>query len=131
MNQHALALAQLRDAMDQLIGGGVVQNQTDRFGGIESGGNSHQFGFRQHDVARISAGLGHRGDQIAGLPLRNAGAAGINDADDIVAGRIGQRRDAGIQPAAHQHVGERNSARKNPDAQLIRAGIAERRLRLL
>ena len=103
--------------MDQLIRGGVVQNQTDRFGGIEPGGNSHQFGLRQHDVARISPGHCHRGDQIAGLPLRNTGSAGINDADDIVAGRIGQWRDAGIQPAAHQHVGECNSARKNPDAQ--------------
>ena len=89
VNQHALALAQLRDAMDQLIRGGVIQNQTDRFGGIESGGNSHEFGLRQHDIARVSAGLRNRGDHIAALPLRNAGAAGINDADDIVAGRIG------------------------------------------
>ena len=39
VNQHAFALAQIGDAMDQLIGGGVVQNQADRFGGIESGGN--------------------------------------------------------------------------------------------
>ena len=111
--------------MNQLIRGGVIQNQADRFGGIESGGNPHEFGFRQHDVARISAGLGDRGDQIAGLPLRDAGAAGVHDADDIVAGRIRQRRDAGIQPAAHQHVGERNSASENADAHLVRAGIAD------
>ena len=65
-----------------------------------------------------------RGDQIAGLPLRDTGSAGVNDADDIVAGRIGQWRDAGIQSAAHQHVGEGNSAGQNPDAQLIRARIA-------
>ena len=110
--------------MDQLIGGGVVQNQADRFGGIEPGGNWHQFGLRQHYVTRISSGLCDRGDQIAGLPLRHAGAAGVDDADDIVAGRIGQRRDAGIQSAAHQHVGESNSACKNADAQFVWAGIA-------
>ena len=66
-----------------------------------------------------------RGDRVAGLPLRNARAAGFHDADNIVAGRIGQRRNAGIKSAAHQHVGESNSAGKNLDAQFVRAGIAD------
>ena len=123
MNQHAFALAQLGDAMDQLIRSGVVENETDRFGGIESGGNLHEFGFRQHDVTRISPGYGDRGDQITGLPSRNAGAAGVHDADNIVAGRIGQWWDAGIKSAAHQHVGERNSAGKDADAEFVRARI--------
>ncbi len=72
--------------MDQLIRGGVVQNQADRFGGIERGGNSHQFGLWQYDIARVPAGHRYRGGQIAGLPLRNSGSTSINDADDIVAG---------------------------------------------
>jgi hypothetical protein len=38
VNEHALALVEFRDTVDQLIRGGIVQNQTDRFGRIEPGG---------------------------------------------------------------------------------------------
>jgi hypothetical protein len=51
-------------------------------------------------------------------------SAAVNDADHIVAGRKGWGRDAGIETPAHQHVGECNSRGKNPDAHLVRAGIA-------
>ena len=125
MNQHALALVQLGNAMDQLICRGVVQNEADGFGGIETGGNLDQFGFGEDDVARISTRMRQGGDDIACVPFLNISPARFNDADDIVTGRIRQRGNVGIHPATHQNIGERNSARENLNADLVRAWVAD------
>src|SRR5271169_5401636 len=79
VDQNAIALPQFCDAMDQLIRGSVIQNEADGFGRIEPGWNSHRFRFRQNDETRISSCHGQRSNQIAGLPLRDRGTAGVND----------------------------------------------------
>src|ERR1700733_1007217 len=116
---------ELGDAVNQLIRGGVIQDEADGFDGIESGRDRDEFGFGEDDEARISAGVRERGDEIAGFPLGDIGTDRFDRADDIVPGRIWERGNVGVHAATHQNIGEGDTACEYLYADFTADGVAD------
>jgi len=121
VDQEALAFAEFGEAVKHLVGGDVVEDEADRFGGIKVSGNEHEMRDGKERVLRIPADHGESGDALAEKELRDSRTEGINVADNVVPRGERKRRGAGVEAVAHEDVGVGDARGKHFDADVTLA----------
>ena len=65
VNEQGLACADMGEAVKHLVGGDVVKDETDGFGGIEIGGDRNEMRFGDDSKLGIASNHGEGGDALA------------------------------------------------------------------
>src|SRR5208283_432065 len=122
VDKESLALVQLRDAMQHLVGGNVVENETDGCSGIKVVRDRNEMRGGNNRVSAVAANHGERRNPLANRETADTVAERVNFAHDVVARREGKGRGTGVQAVAHQDVGESHACSNDFDAHLARRG---------
>lgn len=121
VDEEALALAEIAHAVEHLVGGDVVEDEADGFGGVELLGNGDEMRCGNESVLRIAADHGECGDALTESELRDSRTEGVDVADDVVARGEWKWRNFGIEAVAHEYVGVSDAGSEIFDADLAGA----------
>jgi len=121
VNEERLAFEHVGEAVKHLVGGDVIEDEADGFGGIEIRGHGDEMGFGNHSELGVAANHGERGDALTEGEVLGARADGVDFTNDVVAGSEGKRRSLWIETVAHEDIGIGNAGGKIFDADLARA----------
>jgi hypothetical protein len=110
-HEHRLPGLHLRAAVQHLVGGYPVDDQRLGLVGAHPFGHLHQVGGGQQGGRGPAAGLGQRGHPPAGQRAVHAGADGLHDADEVIAGHERERGLTVVPAPAHRGLGEGHGRR--------------------
>src|SRR5581483_1744544 len=115
MNQDALAVPDLRGAMEHLVRRDVVQDQADSPGGLQASRYRDQFTFRQAD----KLGIYSVNRQGSDCPPRQASSytlpQALRDANQIPTRSEGDRGCFGVNTLTRHYVGQGDTCRQHSD----------------
>jgi hypothetical protein len=120
--KEALAFTEFGETVEHLVGGDIVEDEADGFGGVELIGNGDEMLSGNEGVLCVAAGHGESGYTLAESELRDSWTEGVDVADDVVARRKWKWRSFWIEAVAHEDVGVGDTGGEIFDADLAGAG---------
>src|SRR5271157_1495746 len=122
VHEESLPLAKLRDAVQHLVSGNVIENQADGLAGIEIVRHSNEMRGRNNRVPAVATDHGECRNSLASGEAADAVAERVDLAHDVITRSKGKRGRAGIKPVPHHDVGEGNASGDDFDAHLASRG---------